>query len=206
MHLKYKSYHITKQTKKCIVAIHGWGGNASSFYQIINSLKLDDVGFYCPQAPYKIDKNKFSWSYQHPNGKWEVDEAKNLFNLFFDQVILSMHDHDDVYVIGFSQGASVCYELITQLKQPIGGIFPIAGFLRSSNPTYFDKISKNILIMPVIIAHGIKDDVVSPEKSQEAYTLLKRAGMKKIKINFYEGAHKINVKFLQEVRKKIKGK
>ena len=185
MHLKYKSHQITKQTKKCIVAIHGWGGNSSSFYQIINSLNLDGVGFYCPQAPYKIDNNRFSWAYQHPSGKWEVEEPKNLFKQFFNQVVLSMHSDSNVYVIGFSQGASVCYELITQLKQPHGGIFPIAGFLRSKRSTYFEKISKNILTMPVCIAHGIKDDVVSPDRTKEAYALLEKAGMKKIKINYF---------------------
>ena len=204
MHLKYKSYHTTKQTKKCIVAIHGWGGNSSSFSSIIHSLKLTDVDCYYPQAPYEIDSNRFSWAYQLPNGNWKVNEAKKLFNQFFNKIILSNYKPNNVFVIGFSQGASVCYDLITSLKKPLGGIFPIAGFLRSKDSTYFDEINCNIFSMPVVIAHGLKDDVVQPDRSNEAYSLLKNAGMKKVEINFYPGAHKINVKFLQKLKKRIK--
>ena len=176
----------------------------NSFNSIINSFNLKNLGFYTPQAPYKIDNNKFSWAFQRSDQTWQIDEAKQMFQQFFKKIVLNRHDPNDVYVIGFSQGASVCYEIITYLDCSIGGIFPIAGFIRSDKTTYFDNINPNILSMPVVIGHGIMDNIVSPNSSKKAFKMLRDRGMKNVKINFYNGGHKINIKFLEYIKEIIK--
>ena len=53
-----------------------------------------------------------------------------MIDFMFDEV-LSKFDSKDVYVMGFSQGAAVCYRVFLSFDQTLGGIFPIGGFIRS---------------------------------------------------------------------------
>ena len=130
--LKEKFFKKGVETKKIIVAIHGWQGDYNSMVPISNLIKIPDVAWHIPQAPYKVkDGCGYSWSYQYSNGDWEVEEPKKILNQYFIE-LFSKYDSKNIYVIGFSQGAMICFDFVLFLKNTLGGVFPICGFLRNS--------------------------------------------------------------------------
>ena len=70
------------------------------------------------------------------------------------------------------------------MKYSFGGIFPVAGFLRGNIPADgYPKeeipsifVHENQLSTPVLIGHGLNDDVVSIKTSEIAYDALKQRG------------------------------
>ena len=206
MEISFNRYTKFTGPKKAIVAIHGWGGNKNSFYPFVDNLKINNVEWFLPEGPYLVedDSSRKSWTYKKHNGSWEVKESMIMMEKFFNNIIFKEYDSNNVYVIGFSQGAAVCYEYVMGIRKSLGGIFPIGGFLFK----YSDKqkrVSENNKNTPIIIGHGIKDDIIPIEKSKVAYNQLLEEGAN-VKFHQYNGGHKISMDFLRIVKKVIHDK
>ena len=107
-----------------------------------------------------------------------------------------------MYFIGFSQGATVCYEFILQLDYSWGGVFPIAGFIRN-----FDNgisINSNQKKTPIIIGHGEDDQIVPITSSEKIYSYLNKAN-NNVSFEKYKGGHKISLDYLKKIRILING-
>ena len=219
MNIEFNRYKKNNDSKKAIVAIHGWGGNRDSFLPFVRNLKIDDVEWFLPEAPYlmseappihnpevSINKNLIqkSWTYKKEDGTWEVHEPMMLLDLFFNKNIINEYKSKDVYVIGFSQGAAVCYEYIMGMDRQLGGIFPIGGFFFKYSRKN-KRVSESNKNTPIIIGHGIKDEIISVNKSEEAFDELSREGAN-VDIYRYNGGHKISMNFLRRIIEVIDGK
>ena len=106
--------------------------------------------------------------------------------------------------MGFSQGASVCYEYVAGIKKPLGGIFPIGGFM-SGNKKDIRRIHPNQLETPIIIGHGKQDEVISIEESELACKLLSEES-NNILFKSYQGGHKIGYGYIKKIRDIIEKK
>ena len=202
--LEYLEISNGKSFDKAIVFIHGWKGNKNSFESLSSILSIDNANWFFPQGPYKLDSKgkKYSWSYQHDNGSWEYKEPIFLLKKFLNDNILSKVDSKSVFFIGFSQGATVCYDFILQLDYPWGGVFPVAGFTR-----YFEgdfKINKNQIKTPIIIGHGKSDQVVPILSSDKIYEYLHK---NKFNVSYekFNGGHKISINYLKKIHNIIDG-
>ena len=202
--LEYLEISNGKSFDKAIVFIHGWKGNKNSFESLSSILSIDNANWFFPQGPYKLDSKgkKYSWSYQHDNGSWEYKEPIFLLKNFLNDNILSKVDSKSVFFIGFSQGATVCYDFILQLDYPWGGVFPVAGFTR-----YFEKdfkINKNQIKTPIIIGHGKSDQVVPIVSSDKIYEYLHK---NKFNVSYekFNGGHKISINYLKKIHNIIDG-
>ena len=112
--------------------------------------------------------------------------------------VFKKHNSKDIFVVGFSQGALICYEFICKLNKPLGGIFPIAGFLRSNSLIINPRQNKT----PIIIGHGTYDQIISIEQSQKAYKLLKKQNSNTELIT-YKSSHRIPTEMLKIIAEKI---
>ena len=209
MKIQFKQHTNSLKPNKAIVAIHGWGGNKNSFSPFFKNLKINNVEWFCPEAPYNVEmdskdkKNllRKSWTYKKEDGSWEVVEPMNMMDDFFNEIIFQKFESKDVFVFGFSQGAAVCYEYILGIKKKLGGVFPIGGFLFKDSMTT-NRVSEQNKNTPIIIGHGIKDDIVPIEKSKIAYSKLLDEGAN-VKFCDYNGGHKISMEFLRTMREVI---
>ena len=118
--------------KKAIVFIHGWRGNKDSFKSLPSMLKINNVEWFFPEAPYLIDDNVNirSWSKQNQDGTYDVAKSKLYLDKFLYNILKS-YKPENIFFIGFSQGATVCYEFLLNLEFSWGGVFPVAGFLET---------------------------------------------------------------------------
>jgi len=200
---KLKYNHIIKNkaaNNKVIIGIHGWKGNMESFIPLTKNNLFKAYDWILPEAPYSVDQinTSRSWSYQNDSGDWEINEPKILLMNFFEEVVFKKYKSTDVYVIGFSQGALVCYEYICRINKELGGIFPIAGFVRNKKKI----LAKEQINTPIIIGHGLQDEVVTIDKSKEAYSLLKK---EKANVKFYKytGKHRFTKEIIEIIHKTI---
>tara|TARA_B110000014_G_C20105492_1_gene581203 strand:- start:289 stop:906 length:618 start_codon:yes stop_codon:yes gene_type:complete len=189
-----------QKTEKVIIGLHGWQGNKQSFLPMAKSKLFEKFNWYLPEAPYPVNNNSNtkSWSYEKEKDVWEIEEPKRLLDDFFESEIFKNHDSKNIFVVGFSQGALICYEFICKLNKPLGGIFPISGFLRSDALTINPKQNKT----PIIIGHGTYDQIISIEQSQKAYELLKKQNAN-VDLITYNSSHRIPNEMLKIIAEKI---
>ena len=199
--LQYDFHQTGNYLDKAIVAIHGWQGDRNSMRPLIKSVKIQNAGWYLLEAPYRVaEGDGWSWSYEISDGNWEIDEPKRLLNIFFSE-LFKKYTSKNVYVLGFSQGGLVCFDFILYLDQPLGGVFPICGFLRQPKMDIerFHPSQKNT---PILIGHGKDDDKVPVKASKNAYRLLKKQEAN-VELFLYNGKHKIGMDYMKKMKEII---
>ena len=164
-------------------------------------MKIKNTGWYFLEAPFPVNEGDgWSWSYEISDGNWEIDEPKRLLNNFFSE-LFNKYTSKNVYVLGFSQGGLVCLDFVLFLDQPLGGVFPIAGFLRQPKMDIerFHPCQKNT---PILIGHGKDDNKVPVNASVNAYRLLIKQEAN-VELLLYNGKHKIGMDYMKKVKKII---
>ena len=190
---------INGKSNKAIIAFHGWQGNKDSFLPLAKNSLFKDYDWFLLEGPYMVgnDPKRRTWSYEIEPNVFEYKEPKELIYNFFKNKVFNNYNSKDVYVIGFSLGALVCYEFICTMEEPLGGIFPISGFSRKQI-----KLNENQKNTSIIIGHGLQDEVVIPEKSIEAYEILKKQDAN-VKLITYDGVHRISNIMINEILNQI---
>ena len=202
--LEYLEINQNNEYDKAIVFIHGWKGSKDSFRALSSILKINNAKWFFPQAPYKIKKKKksYSWSYQNSDGTYEVAQTIKLLNKFLEEKILNIFKSKKIFFIGFSQGATVCYDFILQSKHSWGGVFPVAGFKRNQKKVF--TLHPHQTKTPIIIGHGIKDEMVPIECSESIYKDLKKNNCN-VFFERFNGGHKISINYLKKIKSIIDG-
>ena len=199
--LQYDFHQTGNAVDKTIVAIHGWQGDRNSMRPLIKSMKIQNAGWYLLEAPYPVNEGDgWSWSYEISDGNWEIDEPKRLLNNFFSE-LFKKYTSKNVYVLGFSQGGLVCLDFVLFLDQPLGGVFPIAGFLRQPKMD-IERLHPCQKNTPILIGHGKDDDKVPVKASENAYRLLIKQEAN-VELLLYNGKHKIGMEYMKKVQKII---
>ena len=199
--LKYVIHKTGNSVDKVIVAIHGWQGDQNSMRPLIKSMKIQNAEWYLLEAPYPVKEGEgWSWSYEISDGNWEINEPSRLLNHFFSE-LFKKYSSKNIYVLGFSQGGLVCLDFVLYLDQPLGGVFPICGFLRQPKKEIarFHPSQKKT---PILIGHGMDDDQVPVKSSENAYHLLKMQDAN-VELFLYNGKHKIGMDYMKKVKKII---
>ena len=90
--------------KKAIVFIHGWRGNKDSFKSLPSMLKINNVEWFFPEAPYLIDDNVNirSWSKQNQDGTYDVTKSKLYLDKFLHDILKSYKPEDIFFAISVS--------------------------------------------------------------------------------------------------------
>ena len=131
---------------------------------------------------------------------WQREKPLKLLVSFFNKKIFSHFNSRDVFVFGFSQGGLVCYELLRVLDKPLGGVFPIAGFMTKKSKK--KKIHTMQLDTPIMIGHGREDTIILKEESELAYKLLSKES-NFVSFEMYSGGHKIGMSYIKKVKNLI---
>ena len=160
---------------KLMIMLHGYGDNAANFIHLAEPLDLDNWGmnYLALNAPTIIPGNPmgYQWFNLYINGVYiseagpkeysvinqviadNVLKINNTISLVLKNMKLEMKD---CFVIGFSQGGIMAFELGQTLSKKLGGIGLISSRIinKSEKPnTFFQQT-------PIFISHGGQDDVL----------------------------------------------
>ena len=201
--LEYLEVSHDNKYDKAIVFIHGWKGNKNSFKSLASIINIKNTKWFFPQAPYKTNEgiDAYSWSFQNTDGTYEVKNTVELLNRFLKENVLNAIDSKNVFFIGFSQGATVCYDFILQLEYSWGGVFPVAGFKRDQKKVF--TVHPSQIETPIIIGHGLKDEVIPIESSENIYKELKQNNCN-VSFEKFNGGHKISINYLKKIQNIIR--
>ena len=186
--LKGPSITKHKNPNKLMIMLHGYGDNATNFIQIAELIDQNDWGmkYIALNAPDIIQNYPmgYQWFQLYINGtsisnasekEYEVVKKKiseniekihNSITFLLQSLNLNM---SDCFVMGFSQGGMMAFELGQILRKKLAGLAIISSRIISKE----HQPNKFFLKTPIFISHGGQDTVLPVFNYIESIEVLK---------------------------------
>jgi phospholipase/carboxylesterase len=175
--------------RKAILMLHGRGGSAEDIISLSKYFNATSYAFTAEK------KEWYPFSFLEKKEKNEP-YIKNSLDLIHKKIIEIKKEHDQVYVLGFSQGA--CLALEYGVLHKINGIIAFSGgFIGNDNELPSKTKTKN-----VVICCSSNDPFIPLERAKLSEEIYKKNNAN-VLTNFYEGnTHRITKEDI-EIAKKI---
>ncbi|MDP4219771.1 MAG: hypothetical protein Q8896_04985 [Bacteroidota bacterium] len=191
-----------------LVILHGYGADEHDLLPLAQHFdpKLLTVSI---QAPITLDWGGYAWYHltQTAAGLGGDDESRmQSEQLLFDELpkIISEvgGDPTQVYLLGFSQGAAMCYSLLGRHDLSTKGInllgvIILSGYVPDDVKETLRR--KNLSNIPFFLSHGSADPLVPVISMYEALSILEEAGAKTFSKE-YEIGHGLTEETVSDVR------
>ena len=186
--LKGPSISKHDKPRKLMVMLHGYGDNAANFMHLAHPIDKDEweMHYISLNAPSVIPGNMmgYQWFDLYPGGVY-ISEAGpkeyEVVNKEIESSVLKLKetiyfyleklqlDQKDCFLMGFSQGGIITFELARSMEKIFAGIGILSGRIIEKN----EKLNPNLLKTPIFISHGSKDDVIPISKFEKSIEYLK---------------------------------
>ena len=197
MHHEYVSIGSQNSSHR-IILLHGWGANADDLIpvgkSIIHNLHLEFELISLNAPNFRLNDMGRQWYSLFPPdwNEAEIAVAKLLDTLnAFNKTKISLKK---TILLGFSQGAAMAID--AGLSLDLGLVISCSGY---SHPKW--EPTKN---NPVLLSHGLQDDVVPVNASREILKRLGNEGNVNNELHEYNCSHTIHPDFIDVIRLKIK--
>ena len=180
----------------CIFLFHGYGSNKEDLFSLEQYLPKSHT-IISLEAPLSLPFGGFSWfnidysdviennldkRYKEIN-----DSIKNILDNIDRHVENENLNKNDISILGFSQGGSICWKLGLDFSSRFRRIIPMSSFI---HPSYLnDKLElyKNLLIYS---SHGLLDDVIPIDLVEDYILELSKNNI--LTFEKYNSGHTIN--------------
>ena len=189
------------EAKKAIILIHGRGATADSILSLSSHLNLTDYAILAPQA------NGNSW---YPFGfmasdagnKVSLEQSLGMLEEARAKILESGIPNEQIYVLGFSQGACLSLEFAARNATKFGGIVAFTGGLIGEKLSA-EKYSGDFSDTPIFIGSSERDFHVPAKRINESADLLRKMGAD-VTVKLYEDPdHTIRTDEINWVNHKI---
>ena len=171
------------ESKKAIILRHGRGAAAESILSLADYLELADFSIFAPQAAQR------TW---YPYGFMGSDEGNlsalnsslQQVSLLFQFLIENGKAPEQIYVMGFSQGACLSLEFAARNAQKLGGVVAFTGGLIGEKVEE-KKYSGDFQGTPILLSSSAHDMHVPAQRINDSAQLLQRMGAE-VSLKFFE--------------------
>ena len=172
-----------------VIWLHGLGADGNDFAPIIPQLNLQKspgIRFVFPSAPampVTINGGHVMPAWYDILGRDVTDSedangislsARSITQLI-DREVSRGIAYDKIVLAGFSQGCAMALYIGLRCPHKLAGIIAMSGYLPLANTLTLDKFTEN-KDTPILMAHGLWDPVVIPERGAASFKFLKDLG------------------------------
>ncbi len=155
-----------------LVMIHGRGGNAGDILAFSEHLNVKDFALLAPQA---TGHSWYPYSFlaiPAQNEPW-LSSAINVLNDVVKDIVSKGIRKENIYFLGFSQGACLMLEFVTRHATKYGGMVAFTGGL-IGDKIYAENYSGDFAGTLVFMATGDPDPHVPVERVNESAAILEK--------------------------------
>ena len=197
MHHEYVSIGSQNSSHR-IIMLHGWGADADDLLPIGKSIIHNssfEFELISLKAPISRPNDMGRQWYDLFPPDW--NEAENAVNKLLDT--LKAFDRTNIslkktILLGFSQGGAMALD--AGLRIDLGLVISCSGY---SHPKW-DPLKNN----PVLLSHGLHDDVVPINASREILKRLEKEKILNNELHQYNCSHTIHPDFIEVIKFKIR--
>lgn len=162
--------HLAAGAKAALIMLHGRGSSANDIMQLANHLDAKEMAIYAPQA---TNNSWYPCSFLNPVRENEpaLSSALDLIHITVEQAINDGFKNDQIYFIGFSQGACLTLEYIARNAKLYGGVIAFTGGLIGQELN-LNNYSGNFEGTPILITTGDPDPHVPLNRVEESVDVI----------------------------------
>lgn len=163
-----------KEAKKAIILIHGRGATAESILSLVPHLNLTDYAILAPQANGNV-WYPFGFMASDEGNKVALDNSLKVLSQVWDEITKAGIPAENIFIVGFSQGACLSLEFAARHAQKLGGIVAFTGGLigEKLKPSTY---SGDFQGTPIYIGSSDRDFHVPANRIKESADLLRKMG------------------------------
>jgi phospholipase/carboxylesterase len=161
---------LTKDAK-ALIMLHGRGGSAEDILSLSSYLNVNDFALMAPQA---TNHTWYPYSFLAPpaqNEPW-LSSALNLLKELISELLNKGVATENIYFLGFSQGACLTLEFVTRNADKYGGVVAFTGGL-IGDKIYSENYKGDFRNTPVFIGTSNPDPHVPVERVYATTNILK---------------------------------
>ncbi|KAF2517131.1 alpha/beta hydrolase [Flavobacterium foetidum] len=162
------------EAKKALIMIHGRGAEAHDILSIAKYLDVADFALVAPQAD---NRTWYPYSFLVPIAENEPSFSNSLHAL--SQVLVAVQQNgiekENIYFLGFSQGACLALEFTARNAARYGGVVAFTGGL-IGDKVYEEHYRGNFEGTPIFIGTSDPDFHVPVERVDQTAVLLEKMG------------------------------
>lgn len=162
------------QAKRVLIMTHGRGASAQSILSLAAELNIEDFALAAPQA---TGNTWYPYSFLAPEIQNEpgLSAGLQVLGQLVENIKQKGFDSQQIYLLGFSQGACLTSEFVGQNAQLFGGIFILSGGVigDSIKP---ERYSGDFKGTPIFLGCSDIDAHVPLHRVQDSTTVFKNLG------------------------------
>ena len=179
-----------------IFMFHGYGSNKEDLFSLEQFLPKSHT-IISLEAPLKLPFGGFSWFDIDYSDVIEnnLDKRYKEINDSIENILTNIDMHiknenlneDDISILGFSQGGSICWKLGFDYSTKFRRVIPMSSFV---HPSYLNQKIDYYKELLVYSSHGLMDDVIPINLVEEH--ILELSKKNTITFEKYNSGHTIN--------------
>ncbi|WP_449440892.1 alpha/beta hydrolase [Pseudomonas migulae] len=186
-----------------VIFLHGYGSNEQDLFGIKDQLPAQ-YNFLSVRAPMVMEEGSYQWFRKKGEGAYngETDDLKASGQVLLDfisQAAKKYHtEPNKVFLVGFSQGAIMSYEVALRHPEAVGGIAALSGRILPVLKSALKPDEKRQKLA-IFIGHGTADKRLPFNDGTEADSLLQSLSLKP-EFHAYPGVgHSISATEMQDL-------
>lgn len=190
------------EAQKVLVMLHGRGSSAQDILSLAEHLEAPDFAFIAPQA---TQNTWYPYSFLAPIEQNEPGLSSALEVI--GTIVQQLHGelsfaYEDIYLLGFSQGACLALEYVARNPQRLGGVFGLSGGLigpEGTLPEYAGDLEQT----PIFLGCSDVDSHIPKERVLESERIFQGMNAKVLAKLYKNFGHTVNDDELNVVNKVI---
>ena len=190
-----------EDASNALVMIHGRGAGAEDILALSDYLEVKDFALLAPQA---TGNSWYPYSFLEApsqNEPW-LSSALSLLNDIVNDIVSKGISKENVYFLGFSQGACLTLEFVTRHATKYGGVVAFTGGL-IGDKIYPENYSGDFSGTPVFIGTSDPDPHVPVERVNNSAEILEKMNALVTRKIYKNMGHTINNDEIDTVNKMI---
>ena len=190
-----------QEAHRALIMIHGRGANARDILGIALHLNVQEYALFAPEA---TNNTWYPYSFMAPpeqNEPW-LSSALNLVKDAVGEAMEQGITAENIYFLGFSQGACLALEFVARNAEKFGGVVALTGGL-IGNKIDQENYSGSFNGTPVFMGTGNPDPHVPIERVRESAIILEKMNAK-VHLKVYEGkTHSVSQDEIDEANRMV---
>jgi phospholipase/carboxylesterase len=196
-------------TTATIIWLHGLGADGHDFEPVVQMLNLPHIKFILPHAPYRpVTLNNgyemrawydiFGLQSESTQDEVGINNMLATINAMIEAEIARGIPSQRILLAGFSQGGAMALHTATRFDRPLAGVLALSTYLPLKNQLKEKQHLANKQL-PIWMAHGRNDSVITLATAQSSRQTLETAGYA-VEWHEYDMPHSVCEEEINDIR------
>jgi phospholipase/carboxylesterase len=183
-----------------MIGLHGRNANKYAFFPFVRQMGFLHTRWILPGATFASQNSpEVRWWFENDRkDPIEVQQSRALIGQLIDEQIDSDIAPENIFLIGFSQGAVMSIDTALRYPQRLGGVVSLSGYVLHPEHLRVEKHPANERL-PIFLAHGLRDTILPIEIGRENNLALRDLGYD-VDYHEYDTAHRVSSAETRDIR------